>query len=261
MRTLLVDEQGMFRAGMCAVLERHGDVKIVGEAQNARQAYDLVRRFAPELVITELLLPGVDGVAAAREIRRLSPQSKILALTACKERARLQSAWLSGIDAVVTKDESVETLLSAIASLHTGRRYASPSLRRTGCALRSIDERRVRGGDPLAQLSLREREVFDLIVRGFSTKAAAQELCISPKTVETHRAHINQKLAVHSTADLVRYAFRSERPSRDAVDLERRKRRRQPRLHASHGHSTARKRSKTLTSADVPVPAFVRGLP
>jgi two-component system response regulator NreC len=223
MRTLLVDEQRMFRAGLCAVLAGHGDVDIVGQAENARQAYDLVRRLDPGLVITELLLPGVDGVAAAREIRRLSPLCKILVLTACKEKSRLQSVWLSGIDAAVTKNEPVETLLSAIESLQTGLRYASPSLRRTGCALCSIDERRVRGGDPLAQLTLREREVFDLIVRGFSTKAAAQELCISPKTVETHRAHINQKLAVHSTADLVRYALRGERLSRDAKVRGRRK--------------------------------------
>jgi two-component system, NarL family, response regulator NreC len=246
MRTLLVDEQRMFRAGLCAVLAGHRDVDVVGEAESARQAYDLVRRLGPQLVITELLLPGVDGIAAAREIRRLDPQCKILVLTACKDGSRLQSAWLSGVDAVVTKDETVETLSSAIASLHSGRRYAAPSLRRTGCALRFIDDRRVHGPDPHTELSLREREVFDLIVRGFSTKATARELCISPKTVETHRTHINQKLAVHSTADLVRYAFRSEGRSRDPMASERRKARSQPLLLASRGNATGQKRKSRL---------------
>lgn len=210
MRLLLVDEQRLFREGLAALLRERGGGEIVGEASGAREAYELVRRLRPQLVVLELALPGVDGVTAAREIRRLLPECKILVLTACKDSGRLQSAWSSGIDACVTKDEPMDALLAAIAALKVGRRHVSPVLRRTGSALRTIDERRCRGEDSLARLSLREREVFDLVVRGFSTKAVAQELCISPKTVETHRAHINEKLAAHSTADLVRYAFRNE---------------------------------------------------
>jgi two-component system, NarL family, response regulator NreC len=221
MRSLLVDDQRMFREGLCALLREHrAEVEVVGETASARQAYELVRRLAPQLVITELMLPGVDGASAAREIRTLRPECRILVLTACKEAVRLQSAWLSGIDACVTKDESVETLLSAIASLQVGRRYVSPVLRRTGSALRTIDERHDRGGNPLARLSLREHEVFDLVLRGFTTKAVAQELCISPKTVETHRAHINEKLAVHSTADLVRYAVRNDLHVNSAIESD-----------------------------------------
>ena len=162
--------------------------------------------------MTELVLPGVDGIAAAREIRRLQPGCKILALTACKESGRLQTAWLAGIDGCVTKEESAETLFAAITSLAKGRRYISPALRKTGSALRAIDQRKVVSCDPLSQLSLREREVFDLVVRGFSTKAVAEELYISTKTVETHRAHINEKLAAHGSADLVRYAVRNGVP-------------------------------------------------
>ena len=213
MRLLLVDEQRLFREGLGALLRTRGGMEIVGEASCAREAYELVRRLRPQLVVMELTLPGVDGIAAAREIRRLLPECRILVLTACKESVRLQSAWLAGIDACVTKAESVDALLAAIASLELGRRYVSPVLRRTGSALRTIDERHRCESDPLALLSLREREVFDLVVRGFSTKAIAQELCISPKTVETHRAHINQKLSAHSSADLVRYAFRNEVPA------------------------------------------------
>ena len=209
MRVLLVDDQRLFREGLCALLRARGEVEIVGQAASAREAYEMVRRLRPDLVVTELLLPGVDGASAAREIRRLREECKLLVLTGCKESRHLQAAWLSGIDACVTKDESADTLFAAITSLSAGRRFVSPALRRTGSALRVIDERRRNGGDPLAHLSLREREVFDLVVRGFTTKAVAQELCISAKTVETHRAHINEKLAAHCTADLMRYAFRN----------------------------------------------------
>ncbi len=212
MRVLLVDDQRLFREGLCALLRASGTIEVVGQAANAREAYGLVCRLRPDLVMMELLLPGVDGVTAAREIRRLQRDCKLLVLTGCKERRLLQAAWREGIDACLTKDESTETLLEALASLGAGRRYLSQALRRTGSALRVADEEQGNDGDPLERLSLREREVFDLIVRGFTTKAVARELCISAKTVETHRAHINEKLAAHSSADLVRYAFRHDVP-------------------------------------------------
>ena len=221
MRVLLVDDQRLFREGLCALLGSRGNAKgleIVGQAASAREAYELVRRLRPDLVVTELLLPGVDGVTAVREIRKLQHGCKILVLTGCRESRRLQDAWLAGIDACVTKDESVEAVNAAIACLEASRRYISPALRRTGSALRTIDECRRNSGDPMSRLSLREREVFDLVVRGFTTKAVAQELCISTKTVETHRAHINEKLAAHCSADLVRYAFQSSEPPSVAAD-------------------------------------------
>jgi DNA-binding NarL/FixJ family response regulator len=212
MRALLVDDQRMFRDGLCALLRSVGNVEIIGQAANAREAYELVTRLRPDLVMMELLLPGVDGVTAAREIRRLRQECKLFVLTACKDRHLLQAAWLSGIDACVTKDESVDTLLGAIASLKAGRRFISPSLRKSDSQLRILDADPRNAEEPLRRLSLRERVVFNLIVRGFTTKAVARELCISTKTVETHRAHINEKLAAHSTADLVRYAFRNSVP-------------------------------------------------
>jgi two-component system response regulator NreC len=207
MRVLLVDGERLFRESLCALLRTHDEVDVVGQAGSAREAYELVRRLRPDLVVTELLLPGADGIAATREIQRLRRECKVLVLTGCKESQRLQTAWLSGIDACVTKDESADTLLAAITSLAKGRRFLSPAVRRTGSELRAIDNGHPGRGN-LAQLSPREREVFDLVVRGFTTKEVARELCISIKTVETHRTHINEKLVAHCSADLVRYAFR-----------------------------------------------------
>jgi DNA-binding NarL/FixJ family response regulator len=207
MRVLLVDEHRLFREGLCALLRAGGHVEVVGQAANAREAYVMVNRQRPDLVMMELALPGVDGVTAAREIRRLRPECKLVVITGCKERRLLQAAWHSGIDACMTKDESADTLFAALATLGAGRRFIAPALRKTGSSLRVIDDDHRHDDDSLAQLSLREREIFDLVVRGFTTKAVARELCISAKTVETHRAHINEKLAAHCSADLVRYAF------------------------------------------------------
>ena len=122
MRVLLVDDQRLFREGLCALLRGCSDVEIVGQAASAREAYDHVRRLRPDMVIMEVLLPGVDGVTAAREIRSLQQECKLLVLTGCKERRILQAAWRSGIDACLTKDDSVDTLRAAIVSLHSGRR-------------------------------------------------------------------------------------------------------------------------------------------
>ena len=208
MRVLLVDEQRLFREGLCALLRARGEVEIVGQAASAREAYELVGRLRPDVVVTELLLPGVDGATAAREIRRLQQECKLLVLTACKEGRLLQAAWLSGIDACVTKDESADTLFAAIASLAAGRRFVSPALRRTGSALRVIGDRNRNGNDPLVNLSLREREVFDLVVRGFTTKAVAQELCISAKTVEHHVGQVLSKLGARSRAEAAAMAVK-----------------------------------------------------
>ncbi len=218
MRALLVDEQRLFREGLAALLGAIRDVSIVGQAADARETYALVSRLRPDLVIMELALPGADGLTAAREIRHLRHECKLVVITACKDRQRLQSAWLLGIDACLTKDESADTLAAALASVRAGRRYLGPSLRHADSPLRILGEDPRRTGDRLADLSPREQVVFDLVVRGFSTKAVARELFISTKTVETHRAHINQKLAAHCAADLVRLAFRDSVPLALAAD-------------------------------------------
>jgi DNA-binding NarL/FixJ family response regulator len=212
MRVLVVDDQRLFREGLCAWLRANSHVEVVGQAANAREAYGLVPRLRPDVVTIELLLSGVDGVTTAQEIRRLRPECRLVMLTGCQDRRLLRAAWLSGIDACLGKDEAPATLLAAFAAVRAGERYLGPGLRKVGSMSEVADEKAWTGCDPVARLSRRERVVFDLVVRGYSTKAVARELCISTKTVETHRAHINEKLAAHCTADLVRFAFRDSVP-------------------------------------------------
>src|SRR5262249_4792008 len=147
--------------------------------------------------------PGVDGVTAAREILRRVPTTKVLILSAYTHADRLREALAAGISGWAGKDQSSDELVTALKRVAAGETYVAPRLE--GLAHPNQD-----GGspEPLSLLSPREREIFELIVRGFSNEGIAKELSISAKTVETHRAHINKKLEVHSTADLVRFAAR-----------------------------------------------------
>src|SRR5512140_1937529 len=141
MRVLVVDDQRMFREGLCALLRASNRVEVVGQAATAREAYALVPRVRPDIVTVELLLSGVDGVTAAQEIRRLRPECRLVMLTGCQDRRLLRAAWLSGIDACLGKDEAPATLLAAFATVRAGGRYLGPNLRKAGSMSDVADEK------------------------------------------------------------------------------------------------------------------------
>jgi two-component system response regulator NreC len=180
------------------LLENEGDLVVSGEASSARQAYELADAKHPDLIVLDVSLPGVDGVAAARELKRRLPEARILMLSMYRERHMVAQALASGANGYALKRQPPEQVLSAIRSVARGDRYLAPELG-------PVEEKDEHTG-PLDPLSPREREVFQLLVRGFSNPRAAKELCISVKTVETHRTHIHHKLGVHSVAELMRFA-------------------------------------------------------
>jgi DNA-binding NarL/FixJ family response regulator len=197
----------MFRQSLSGLLTSRG-VDVVGQASTAREAYPLVQQSEPDVVVLDLVMPGVNGTAATREILRMRPRTKVVILTGFEDELTLLEALGAGAAGIVLKDDSFDLLVEALTDVVAGRRFFSPRIRQS----LSDAARRMGTGeegtslDPLASLSVREREVFDLVVRGYSTKDIAQELCVSLKTVETHRTHINAKLGVHSSADLLRFA-------------------------------------------------------
>jgi two-component system, NarL family, response regulator NreC len=195
---LLVDDHPLFRQGLRTLLESESDLVVSGEASSARQAYELADARHPDLIVLDVSLPGVDGVAAARELKRRLPETRILILSMYRERHMVAQALASGANGYALKRQTPEQVLGAIRSVVRGDRYLAPEL---GPVEESADQ-----SGPLDALSTREREVFELLVRGFSNPRAAKELCISVKTVETHRTHIHHKLGVHSVAELMRFA-------------------------------------------------------
>lgn len=205
LRVAVLDDHQLFRQGLRALLSEHPHLSLIGEAGNAREAYDMVDKTQPDVVLVDLRLPGTDGIAATREIKRRQPRCRVMVLTATKDEHMVRQAFAAGALGYFVKSESANDLVRGIETVGADKPFLSPGLPES--LLDDGNGRNGKGhGDPLGTLSEREREIFNLVFRGFTNKAIAKELCISPKTVETHRAHINKKLGLHSTADLVRFA-------------------------------------------------------
>jgi len=210
-RLVLIDDHTLFREGLHAILEREPDLEIVGEASDARSAYQLVEQVNPDVALVDIALPGVNGIAVTRELRRTST-CKVLVLSMHASEDFVSQAFAAGASGYAVKDQKAHEMVDAIRAVGSGRSYLCPRISRIVLE----DSQRLRRGEPLQKdgpcmmLSPREREVFDLLVRGFSNPRVAGELCISVKTVETHRAHILKKLRLHSMVELVRFAARHE---------------------------------------------------
>lgn len=202
LRVVLVDDHHLFRAGVRAAISLHADLEVVGEASDARSALSVVETARPDVVVLDVSLPGSDGIAVTKDVMRGRSRIRVLILTMHKGPDFVRQALAAGAAGYAFKDEPPESVIEAIRTVGAGDLYLSPSISRV-----AVDP----GGKPdsedlLGRLSAREREIFSLIVHGHRSQEIATELCISIKTVETHRSHINQKLGVHSTGEIVRLA-------------------------------------------------------
>jgi two-component system response regulator NreC len=202
-RVVLVDDHLLFREGLKTLLVAAGGFEIVGEASEARAAYKVVEEQIPDVVIVDVTLPGTNGIAVTRELIRRRTRSRVLMLTMHESESFAREALQAGAVGYALKSQSVDQIVNAVRTVAAGQSYLAPPFAQLATTGRALD-----GGGPLDRLSPREREIFDLVVRGFSTSAIAAELCISQKTVEAHRSHINKKLSVHSSAEVLRYAVR-----------------------------------------------------
>jgi DNA-binding NarL/FixJ family response regulator len=201
MRILIVDREPVFRLGVRALVERQPDLEIVGEANAARAAFGLLDR-RPDVVLLDLVLSGLDGISTVRELRQRTEGARVLVVTAAGRACDVREALAAGATGYLLKTDPPERLLDAIRAVGRGQRALSPGLE----PFADLAADGAEPGDLLGVLSRREREVFALIVQGLSTKRIARELCISTKTVDTHRQRIYEKLGCHSAADVVRFA-------------------------------------------------------
>ena len=201
-QVLLADDHQLVRQGLRALLEREG-FKVVGEAANGQEAIQLAQKFHPDVAVLDLAMPLLNGLDAAREIQRALPNTKTILLTMHTEDHYILEGLRVGAKGVVLKSHASEDLVQAIRQASRGRTYLSPEVSQAvvDAYRNKIDLR----SDPL---SPKERQVLQLIAEGKSTKEAAALLQISVKTAETHRTRIMEKLDIHETASLVRYAIR-----------------------------------------------------
>ncbi len=198
----LCDDHGIVRSGLRRILEAEPDMRVVGEAASAAAAVELAARTAPQVFVMDVGLPDASGITAAARIRTLNPTTRVLILTVHDDVAYLRQAFAAGADGYLVKDAADVELVQAIRVVAAGRRYVHPTL---GAALLAEDAP-TRLAGPGGSLSEREEQVLRGVALGLTNAEIAAELIVSVRTVESHRAHIHQKLGVQSRADLVRLA-------------------------------------------------------
>jgi two-component system, NarL family, response regulator NreC len=201
MRVLLADDHQIVRQGLRGLLEKAGHV-VVGEAADGHEALKLARTLTPDIAVLDLSMPLLNGLDTAREMRRVSPEIKIILLTMYTDKGYVLQALKVGAKGYVLKTQAAEDLIRAIREISRGEVYLSP-----GVAASVVDAYLDRTDVAVDPLTPRERQVLQLIAEGNTTKEVARQLNISFKTAETHRNHIMKKLDIHDVAGLVRYAI------------------------------------------------------
>jgi two-component system response regulator NreC len=202
-RVALCDDHRIVRSGLRRILEAEDDLVVVGEAGSISEAVSLAAADHPDVFVMDLGLPDGSGLTATAEVRRVSPLTRVLVLTVHDDIAYLRRAFEAGADGYMVKEAADVELVQAIRQVARGRQYVHPSL---GAALLVTEAPAARRGGPGGDLSNREDEVLRLIALGLTNTEIAERLYVSVRTIETHRAHIHQKLDIRSRAELVRFA-------------------------------------------------------
>ncbi|HEV8304171.1 MAG TPA: response regulator transcription factor [Gemmatimonadales bacterium] len=209
LRVILADDQEMVRQGIKLLLEREmGDLRIVGEASDGREAVRLAQELRPDVAVLDLAMPVLNGLDAAREIRRHVPLTKTILLTVHAEDRRVMDALRAGINGYVLKTQPPSELAQAIQEVARGAVYLSPAVSRAVVDAYLAAEQSPAGRLPGERLTPRERQVLQLVAEGKTTKEIATILGVSVKTSESHRTRVMHKLGIHTAAGLVRYAIR-----------------------------------------------------
>jgi two-component system response regulator NreC len=204
---LLVDDHQMFRAGIKALIEAEGRMQVVGEAGTGEEAVERVRELKPDVVVMDLSMPGTNGLDATRRIAALGLDTKVLVLTVHAEEEYLVPVVEAGASGYLTKTSADTDLLEALRVVARGQVFMPPKA--TTLLLQRYKERNDRTEDEggLQRLSPREREVLALTAEGFSSREIGEKLFISPKTVDTYRSRIMEKLGLSHRSELVRFAL------------------------------------------------------
>jgi two-component system, NarL family, response regulator LiaR len=201
-RVLLVDDHAMVRRGLATFLKVFDDMELVGEAADGAAALLLCARARPDVVLMDLVMPGIDGVAATRAIREQFPTVAVVALTSFKEEELVQSALRAGVTSYLLKDVSADELAGAIRAAHAGRATLSAG------ATQALIDAATRPPAPRYDLTAREREVLALLVEGLNNTVIAETLVVSPSTIKTHVSNILSKLGVASRTEAATLAVR-----------------------------------------------------
>lgn len=200
---LLADDHTIVRQGLKLILSANSDLQVVGEAANGQEAVDLVQKLKPDIVLMDVAMPDVNGIEATRRMIADNPRTRVLVLSMHKEALYVREILRAGARGYLLKDTIDSELINAVRSVARGDGYISPAV--SGALL---SDYRQNVTDPLDRLSSREHEVLKLIAEGKTNKEIATHLNLSVYTVDSHRGKIMEKLNLHSTGELVRFAMK-----------------------------------------------------
>lgn len=202
---LLVDDHAVVREGLRAFLQLQTGIEVAGEAADGREALEEAARLRPDVILMDLVMPGLDGVAAMRSLRNTVPEARVIVLTSFLDEDKLLPALRSGAAGYLLKNAQPRELARAVRAAHAGEAVLDPVV-----AARLVETLAADGGEqPIDRLTPREREVLVLIGRGFANKRIAQELELSEKTVKTHVGHVLAKLGVSDRTQAAVVAVRA----------------------------------------------------
>jgi DNA-binding NarL/FixJ family response regulator len=202
-RAVVVDDHAVVRSGIKLLLDREGDIEVVGEAGTAKDAIFRARSLKPDVILLDVVMPGQSGIEVLPTLLKESPETKVLVLSMQDDPSYVREAFAAGASGYVLKEAVDEEVVAAVREIAGGRKYVHPALGARMVAAEA-QERAAAEADPLSD---REREVLRLLALGHTNQEIAKMLYISVRTAETHRSHIMQKLRLETRAELVRYAL------------------------------------------------------
>ena len=203
-RILLADDHAVVRNGFRRILSAEADMEVVGEAANGQEALDRAAELQPDVVVMDVTMPELNGIEATRRLMESSPRTRVLALSMHKDGVYVREILRAGARGYLLKDSGESDLLAAVRAVARGEGYLSPAVSDA-----VLNDYRRHVTDPVDLLTSREREVLQLIAEGKTNKEVATHLNLSVYTVEAHRGRIMEKLNLHSTGELVRFALRN----------------------------------------------------
>jgi two-component system response regulator NreC len=204
---VLADDHKVVRQGLRAVLEANPSFRVIGEAGEGLETTRLAERLRPDVLVLDLMMPGLSGLEVTRQVKKRSPKTHVVVLSMHRDESYVLEALKNGAAAYVLKDSSVEELVKAVIEAVAGRRYLSPPLSQSAIDA-YVQRASTATRDRYDSLSSREREVLQLAAEGHTNAEIGKRLFISPRTVEIHRANMMQKLALRNQTDLIRYALK-----------------------------------------------------
>jgi two-component system response regulator NreC len=206
-RIVIAEDHTILREGLRSLLSSSSDFEVVGEAEDGREAIRCVEKLKPDLILTDLSMPRMNGMEAIREIKKQSPKTKILVLTVHKTEEYILATLKAGADGYLLKDSTHTELMMAVKSVMSGRHYISPGVSEKVIEGYIEGRKTLKPRTSWETLTQREREILKLIAEGYRNKEIADDLCISVKTVEKHRANLMEKLNLHNVQALTAFAI------------------------------------------------------